>query len=442
MTVGTTRLAHPSTEPVGATTPVVPAHPWWWFLKSTPGKILMLGIVLATAGVLSAVATSASVQNRQLALSTVLNHTEPLAYSAGQLYSTLSVADAAATTAFIAGTEPQGVRERYEQAITDASTALVAASSGLTDRPMQELLSRINAELSVYTGLIETARTNNRASNPVGASYLSEASALMQHTILPDAQRLYEETSNRVDQETSASTRVPFPVILIVLATMIGGVLGHRWLSKQTRRLINPGMLAGGAALLLMVVWVGIALAVSASLGTDARNGGAHSLKTITQLVISAQQARADETLALIRRGDESVRKKSYYDRIDEMERKIGEYLSNPDAIARADLERAQQLLTRWRQADDRINAYIGVGNYQAATQVALGSSESDSTPAFDSLDAALRNGVQDSRRQLRSGVLNAERALTLSSAGALILSVGGAMCVGVGLWPRLSEYR
>ncbi|SHV35137.1 Conserved membrane protein of uncharacterised function [Mycobacteroides abscessus subsp. abscessus] len=49
---------------------------------------------------------------------------------------------------------------------------------------------------------------------------------------------------------------------------------------------------------------------------------------------------------------------------------------------------------------------------------------------------------MQDSRRQLRSGVLNAERALTLSSAGALILSVGGAICVGVGLWPRLSEYR
>ncbi|SKT74155.1 Conserved membrane protein of uncharacterised function [Mycobacteroides abscessus subsp. abscessus] len=177
-------------------------------------------------------------------------------------------------------------------------------------------------------------------------------------------------------------------------------------------------------------------------MGTEARNGGAHSLKTITQLVISAQQARADETLALIRRGDENVRKKSYYDRIDEMDRKIGEYLSNPDAIARSDLEHAQQLLTRWRQADDRINAYIGVGNYQAATQVALGNSDSDSTPAFDSLDTSLRSAVQDSRRQLRSGVLNAERALTLSSAGALILSVGGAICVGVGLWPRLSEYR
>lgn len=442
MTVGTTRLAHPSTEPVGAPTPLVPEHPWWWFLRSTPGRILVVGIALAAAGVLSAVATSASVQHRQEALSTVLTQTEPLAYAAGQLYSTLSVADAAAATAFIAGAEPKDVRERYEQAITDASTALVAASNGLEDKPMQEVLSRINAELAVYTGLIETARTNNRASNPVGASYLGEASALMQSTILPDAQRLYEETSARVDRETGRSTRVPFPVIAIVLGTMIGGAFAHQWLARLTRRLINPGMLAGGLALALMVLWVGVALAISASLGAGALGGGARSLRTVTQLVIAAQQARADETLALIRRGDENIRQRSYYDRLDEMDSKIADYLEDPNAIARPDLEKSQQLLAKWREADDRINAYIAVGNYQAATKVALGRDEADSTPAFDGLDAALRNAMKESRIQLRASVLNAERALTFSDTGALILSVGAAVGVGVGLWPRLSEYR
>ena len=32
------------------------------------------------------------------------------------------------------------------------------------------LLGRVNAQLAVYTGLVETARTNNRAGNPVGSS--------------------------------------------------------------------------------------------------------------------------------------------------------------------------------------------------------------------------------------------------------------------------------
>ena len=46
--------------------------------------------------------------------------------------------------------------------------------------------------------------------NPVGSgSYLSEASALMQDTILPDAQRLYEATSARVDAETTTSAKIP-----------------------------------------------------------------------------------------------------------------------------------------------------------------------------------------------------------------------------------------
>jgi hypothetical protein len=136
--------------------------------------------VLSALVIASAFATSTTINDRQAALTTVLNHTEPLAFAAGQLYTTLSVADAAAATAFIAGAEPQDVRQRYEQAITDASVAVTRASSGLTDEPMVQLLGRVNAELSVYTGLVETARTNNRAGNPVGSSYLSEASALMQ----------------------------------------------------------------------------------------------------------------------------------------------------------------------------------------------------------------------------------------------------------------------
>ena len=83
----------------------------------------------------------------------------------------------------------------------------------------------------------------------------------------------------------------------------------------------------------------------------------------------------------MIRRGDEDVRKQSYYQRIDTMQQQLSDYLSRDDAIDKTDLADAEQLLKRWRAADDRINAYIAVGNYQAATQVALGTGEDDSTP-------------------------------------------------------------
>lgn len=403
---------------------------------------MTIGFVLAALVAGSAFATSTTINDRQQALTTVLDHTEPLSFAAGQLYTTLSVADAAAATAFIAGAEPREVRQRYEQAITDAAFAATRASSGLTDEPMVQLLGRINARLAVYTGLIETARTNNRAGNPVGSSYLSEASSLMQQLILPDAQRLYEETSARVDAETSASTRIPIPVILVVLSTLLFGVFANRWMAKRTRRRVNIGFVAGGLAVLIMLMWVGTALVISTVDSRSAKDTAADSLKTVTTLAITAQQARADETLSLIRRGDENVRKQSYYQRIELMKQQLAHYLAQEDSIDKSGLADANQLLERWRAADDRITAYIAVGNYQAATQIALGGGEQDATPAFDRLEEALTEGIGQSRSQLRSEIVNARRVLSGATVGAASLSVVAAIAVALGIWPRLSEYR
>lgn len=438
----TVELAHPSTEPLAQPTPTEPAHPRWWFVNTTPGRILTLGVVLAMLGILSAFAISTTINERQHQLTTVLEHTEPLSFAAGQLYTTLSVADAAAATAFIAGAEPRAVRQRYEEAITDAAVAITRASSGLTDPPLVELLGRINAQLAVYTGLIETARTNNRMGNPVGSSYLSEASGLMQDTILPDAQRLYEATSARVDAETTASATIPAPVIIVVAATLGFGLFVHRWLARRTKRRVNIGLVIGGLAIGVMIVWVGTALVISTTGSRSAKNTAADSLRTVTSLAITAQQARADETLSLIRRGDEDMRKRSYYQRVDAMRQQLRDYLGRADTVDRTGLAQADQLLERWRQADIRINDYISVGNYQAATQVALGTGEDDSTPAFDKLNDALSQGIQESREQLRSDILSARRVLSGTTVGGAMLSVGAALAVALGLWPRMSEYR
>jgi hypothetical protein len=438
----TVELAHPSTEPKGSRSPAEPAHPRWWFISTTPGRILTIGIVLAALGVSSAFATSTTINHRQQVLTTVLNHTEPLSFAAGRLYTTLSVADAAAATAFIAQAEPRPVRQRYEQAITDAAVAVTRASSGLTDEPLVQLLGRINAELAVYTGLIEIARTNNREGNPVGSSYLSEASGLMQSTILPDAAQLYQATSERVDIETTASTQIPAPVILVVAGTVVFGALSHRWLARRTRRRINPGLVVGALGILVMVVWVGTALTISTTASRSAKNTAAESLKTVTNVAITAQQARADETLSLIRRGDEEIRKQSFYQRIDSMHQQLDNYMARPDAVDKPDLQGADQLLLRWRQANDRMNSYISVGNYRAATQVALGSGEDDSTPAFNKLEDKVGRAMEQSRIQLRNDVINARSGLSGAQVGGVVLSLGAAIAVALGLWPRLKEYR
>lgn len=438
----TVELAHPSTEPLAQRSPSQPAHPRWWFAGTTPGRILTIGLILATLGILTAIATSTTIDERQQQLTNVLDNTEPLAFAAGQLYTKLSIADAAATTAFIAGAEPRPVRQRYEQAITDAAVAVTRASSKLADPSLVELLGRINAQLAVYTGLIETARTNNRLGNPVGSSYLSEASALMQQKILPEAQRLYEQTSARLDAETTASATIPAPAIVVVASALLFGAYAHRWLAHRTKRRVNIGLVAGGMAIMIMIVWVGSALAVSTAGTRAAKKTAADSLRTVTGLAIAAQQARADETLSLIRRDDEDIRKQSYYQRVDSMRAELKEYLAGDNAIASAQLAGADALLVKWRETDERINSLIAVGDYRGATEVALGDGENDSTPSFDRLNEALADGIEESRKQLRNDILSARRVLSGTTVGGAMLSVGAALAVGLGLWPRMSEYR
>ena len=102
----------------------------------------------------------------------------------------------------------------------------------------------------------------------------------------------------------------------------------------------------------------------------------------------------------------------------------------------------AAGLLARWRQADERINDYIAVGNYRAATQVALGTAADDSTPAFDRLNDALSGAIEESRRQLRGDILSALRVLSGTTVGGALLAVGAALAVALGLAPRMNEYR
>ena len=232
-------------------------------------------------------------------------------------------------------------------------------------------------------------------------------------------------------------------MILVVTTTAIFGAFSHRWLARRTRRRINPGLVAGALAILVMVVWVGTALTISTSGSRSAKDTAAESLKTITDLSITAQQARADETLSLIRRGDEEIRKQSFYERIDAMHEQLDQYIARSDAVDKPDLQGADQLLPSGDRPTTGSTPTSSVGNYRAATQVALGSGEDDSTPAFDKLDHPLGKAMDQSRDELRNDVLNARRGtVPAPTVGGVVLSLGAAIAVALGLWPRLREYR
>ena len=171
------------------------------FLRASPGRIAIIAVVLIAALLIVGAAASKTVFDRQARLETLRSHTEPLADAAQGIYGGLSVANTTAATAFLSGgIEPREVRDGYDAAIGQASAGLITASNGVSadDTHSLKLLTDVSNQLAVYTGIIATARANNRAGRPIGVGYLSESSAQMQRSILPSAEQLYRTHADAV----------------------------------------------------------------------------------------------------------------------------------------------------------------------------------------------------------------------------------------------------
>jgi len=401
-------------------------------MRSTPARLVAMGIALVVLALTVGNLASTAVHDRVDTLGTLLVRTEPFANSAQNLYGALSVADAAAATAFIAGgLEPPEVRERYSQALGEASSELIAASAGVTenDAATSAVLSQIAAGLPVYSGLVETARANNRSGNPVGAAYLGEASTMMQTSLLPLAEKLYTEQASRVSADQERFTNPPLFAIgsLVFLLLMTG--LAQWYLSRTTRRTLNVGFLAATVAVAGLLGWM-LVVGLVSSIATDrAIDRGVSPLKSYTTGFILAQQARADETLDLARRGGGQ----DYGQSFDANVSRLTEMFQGDTAVIDA--------LNTWSVSHSRIDSALEVGDFNGAVSIATGTGESDSAAAFTALDSVLVDGIENARSELRSNIDRSVWVLSGLSNGAYVLTVVASVAFGVGLFPRLREY-
>ena len=104
------------------------------FARTTPGVVAMIAVAVAVGCIIAAVVCVAQLNARIAERQAVLDRSEPLAYSAQNLYVALSAADAAAASAFLAREIQTGpMRARYQKALADAASALSDATAGATD---------------------------------------------------------------------------------------------------------------------------------------------------------------------------------------------------------------------------------------------------------------------------------------------------------------------
>lgn len=404
------------------------------FLGSTPGRMALAAVVLIAALLAVGVAASTMVSNRQSRLETLRSHTDPLADAAQRIYGALSFANTSAATAFLSGgVEPHDVRDRYDAAIGQASAGLVTASNGVSPNDIRSLtlLTDLSNRLALYTGMVATARANNRAGRPIGVAYLSESSALMQQDILPSAERLYQTQSDAViaSGRSAGPSRVVIAAAVLVLVLL---VLAQASLARHSHRRLNPGLVVASVLMAVLAVWLTAAGLASTRAATGARIEGGEPLISAVTARIRGQQARADEILGLLKRGSDTLSDVKF----DERTAQLGWLLDEHPVDGAADALRG------WVRSNDEIRRKLASGDYPGAVAIARDDEPLGSTVQFTRLDTALRDQITRLRDRQRDGIAHAYTALNLLPAGAAAIGVLSALAVAAGIAPRLSEYH
>ena len=411
---------------------------------ATPVKLRLLLVFLVLLSLAWGVVGALTAEQHAAAAASVVAVSEPLSLDAELIYQSVSDADATEANAFLAGgLEPAAARQRYNADITQAAIRIEAASTlvGSGNPAIGADLATLSAQLPVYADEVGTARADNRLGLPLGAAYLREASALVRGTLLPAASDIYTRESGLLTSSSAQATGLP----LIVLAVLVGLGIGYllyrasRWLTRQTHRVINYGLLLAALAGLVSLVWLAAAFGVGRTELLHAQQYGSGPAQAFARVDVAALRAHADESLTLIdNSGDDS------YQQDFLLQRRLlgpgpGTLLAAVQASAGSTGTAAAADARTWYQAHAALRALDDGGDHTAAVASAL---SGDSAASFARLSAVLSNGIDASQTVFATSARQGRDAFTGLAPGMIVASLLMAAGSAWGLSRRLAEYR
>ncbi len=275
-------------------------------LATTPGR-LRLAVVALTFGSIAfglVVATAAGTRSRAV---DDVKTTESLLVRAVDVSASLSDAHAIAAFSFlVGGTEPASSRERYKRELRDAAVGL-SELAGEIGGPSGSgpALRGITERLTVYSGLIDSARANQRQGFPVGGAYLRRAAKEMREQMLPRAGALYEIQAGDLiaayREGVSGSTWLAVVLagcgmLALLAATQI-------YIARTSKRIVNPPLAIATVILVGLMTWVVVAFAIEQNQLSKAQSNGSDPVELLTATSILASRAQANESVGLSSRG-------------------------------------------------------------------------------------------------------------------------------------------
>ncbi len=339
-----------------------------------------------------------------------------------EIQSSLLRADALATNAFLVGGAESEQGTDYDDELVEVLRLITdAADAQPADRAV---LAELNVAVNAYATAVAQARDYNRLGFPVGAEYLSGASDALRADAIPILKALVETNTDRAKGAMNGQ----HPVWLLLIGVVALTVLV--WINQQQarvfRRRINKGI-AVAAVIVLAVTLVGVVGAwIRDSSNDSLRDGDLALAIDQANARTSANDAKANESLALIKRGSGAKFEVSWKE-------------------AAVDVEESLR-----RDTADTWNAYVAQhekivaldegGDWEAARDLAT-AAEGGSTEPLESFNAASEQIVGSAQKTVTSG-LESWRALALGvSLLSLLLGVVAAAAVARGIGERRREF-
>jgi hypothetical protein len=397
-------------------------------ITTTPGKLVLTSVLVVVGAVCFGIVATGAEQSRERAVRAARTGTEPQLVHAVNLYTALSDANATVATGLLAGgLEPAAKRARYLHDLRVASQSLSAltreagASAGAS-----AALQTVTNQLPVYSGLVETARANNRQHFPIGAAYLRQAAGLLTDTMLPAAGRLYAIEARRLDQDyrTGTSSRALVALVVAAVLALALLLLAQRFVARSSRRILNVLMVLATAGLVGASAWAVIGLISEQNALATAQHQGSDSVELLSAANVLLSRAQGDLSLALVNRGTDVT---------DPQDFATVKHALSTSSLA----NRLGPAYSSYLAAAKRVQDLEGSGQLGPAIAASPTASQ-----VSDRVTAGVTARITAAQTRFERSATDASSALAGLGLAIPLITALAAVLVLLGLRQRINEYR
>ena len=456
--------------------------------KLTTPQLIRGGLYITWgAGLLSLLTTIAGVQEQRNAIKTVGKDTTPSVITAQRLKDGMAGMDAFAASEFLvpssntqssflepiekdkSGATIQSYNERY-RAITER---FIASAENITyGSEEREPIQTMQLAIGDYLTKIQQARDAHARRDQAGtlAAYLTAAEVL-DTTLLPAADRLTQanvKVLNRTyEDQRFGSARSLFLIAIITLGLIGTLVMLQLFLSRRTRRTVNPFLLSATAiAILFLAHTIGSLLSASTHLKV-AKEDAFESMYSLRQARALTYGANADESRYLLDVKNAATHERAFFAKLNQIaappngqtleqimllaQQKtklvgltgfLGDELSNITFPGeREAVIENLAALSNYLKIDQQIRQLQQNGKYRDAIALCLGNNPGESNWAFNESRKANQKAYDVNDKAFKEAIVQGDQDLAGFEVKSTIAITAIALLTLLGVMPRLKEY-